>query len=368
MLSRVKTLVMKELLGLWRDRQTRIILLISPVLQLLLFSFAATQDVRNINIAVLNEDWGSESKELVARFAGSPIFTNIRYIRSAREIASVIDAQAVTAVLQFDAQFSRSIKAGHPADVQIILDGRRSNAAQIVVAYALEIIDRYNLDGALILDPGPRSVALARVWFNPNLAPLWSSVPGLFALLTTTVAMMVSSLTVARERELGTFDQLLVSPLSGAEILLGKVTCALLVTLSSSSMMLVVSAFLLSVPFDGSIAALYVALVIFLTSIIGVGIFISSLATTQQQAVVGTFVFMAPAYLLSGFATPVQNMPDWLQWLAAADPVRHFVLLCKGLFLKDLPFSVVLQHVWPMAIIAALTMSAGAWLFRHQDH
>jgi ABC-2 type transport system permease protein len=366
MLTRLIALVVKELLGLWRDRQTRLILLVSPVLQLLVFSFAATQEVRNVDLAVLNQDWGLPARELVARFEGSPTFTRVRHLQSASEIAPEIDSQSVMAVLYIGADFSRHVAAGDQAKVQLILDGRRSNAAQILQGYSLSIVDGFNRDLAPEHAPRPASVVVARVWFNPNLAPLWSSVPGLFALLTTTVGIMVSVLTVARERELGTFDQLLVSPLGAVDILLGKTLAALAITLTTSTMLLLVSVFILGVPFEGSALLLYAGMVVFLMAIVGIGLFISSLASTQQQAVVGSFVFMAPAYLLSGFATPVQNMPDWLQWLAEADPVRHFVVISKGLFLKNVPVDIVLNHLWPLALIAAVTMSAGARLFRHQ--
>lgn len=366
MLARLRALVIKELLALWRDRQTRMILLVSPVLQLLVLSLAATQEVRNVELAVLNQDWGLSARQLVARFEGSPTFIRVHHLQSVSEIAPAIDSQAVVAVLYIAADFSREIAAGGQADVQLILDGRRSNTAQILQGYALSIIDGFNRELAPEHGPHPPSVVVARVWFNPNLAPLWSSVPGLFALLTTTVGIMVSVLTVARERELGTFDQLLVSPLTVVDILLGKTLAALAITLTASTMMLLVSVFVLGVPFEGSVLALYAGMFVFITAIIGVGLFISSLASTQQQAVVGSFVFVAPAYLLSGFASPIQNMPVWLQWLAEADPVRHFVVIAKGVFLKEIPLDVLLNHMWPMALIAVVTLSAGAWLFRHQ--
>jgi ABC-2 type transport system permease protein len=366
MLARLRALVIKELLALWRDRQTRVILLVVPILELLVLSFAATQEVRNVELAVLNQDWGLPARELVARFEGSPTFVRIRHLQSVSEIAPAIDSQTVMAVLHIGPDFSRKVAGGGQAEVQLLLDGRRSNTAQILQGYALSIVDGFNRELAPEHGPRPASVVVARVWFNPNLAPLWSSVPGLFALLTTTVGIMVSVLTVARERELGTFDQLLVSPLAAVEILLGKTLAALAITLAASTMMLLASVFILGVPFEGSVLALYAGIIVFLTAIIGVGLFISSLASTQQQAVVGSFVFMAPAFLLSGFASPVQNMPVWLRWLAEADPVRHFVVIAKGVFLKEIPLDVMLNHMWPMALIAAFTLSAGAWLFRHQ--
>jgi ABC-2 type transport system permease protein len=207
---------------------------------------------------------------------------------------------------------------------------------------------------------------VARVWFNPNFETTWSSVPNLVAILTTVLGLVVTALSVARERELGTFEQLLVSPLRPIEIIVGKTVPALLIGLVEVTGMLLVGVFLFRVPFHGSIALLYASMLVYLAAVIGVGLFISSLSRTQQQAILGAFVFMVPAVLLSGFASPIENMPDWLQWVTLANPVRHFLVIVKGLFLKDLPAVEVARNLWPLALIAPLTLSAATWLFRRR--
>ncbi len=367
MRPRLWSLIVKELLANWRDRRNRIILLISPMVQVLIFSFAATQEVKNVPLAVLDENRSVESRELISRFKGSPQFSEIIPLQGVVDIAHVIDSRAAPAVLHIGQDFSRKLAAGEPAEVQLLLDGRRSNAAQIIHGYTVEIVDRLSAEVAeLGRLRGPPSVVVARTWFNPNSDTLWSTVPGLFAVLTTTVGMMVSALSVARERELGSFEQLLVSPLTSWEILAGKAASALLIAVAETTIIMLIAMYVLLVPMEGSMLLLYGSMIVYLLSIIGIGLFISSLSSTQQQAIIGAFMFLAPAILLSGYATPVSNMPDWLQTLTLVNPVRHFVVIAKGSFLKDLPVDVIAAHLWPLALIAAATLSAATWLFRHK--
>jgi ABC-2 type transport system permease protein len=367
MWQRIAHLIRKELLAVWRDRKSRMVLIGPPLLQLVVFSFAITQEVRNLDIAVLNQDLGVDSRELVARFAASPYFRTVGALRGMAEIGPALDSRDVIAVVQIGSDFSRSLAAGNAAPVQILLDGRRSNAAQIVQGYALTIVDSFNADlsGRHGHKPPARSL-VARAWFNPNLESLWSTVPSLMVILTMLVGVIVTALSVARERELGTFEQLLVSPLRPIEILIGKTVPALIIGLAEGTAILLAAVFAFRVPFTGSLPLLYAGMVLYLAAVIGVGLFISSLVATQQQAVLGAFTFMAPAMLLSGFATPVENMPDWLQILTLGDPARFFLVIVKGIFLKDMPASEVAQSLWPMLLIAVATLSGATWFFRRR--
>lgn len=367
MVPRVRSLVVKELLALVRDPRGRFILIVPPLVQMLVFTFAATQEVRDVPVAVLNKDSGIYSRDLIARVEGSPNFSRVVHLRADAEAAPAIDSRAVLMVVHIGPDFSRNVAAGRPAAVQLLLDGRRSNAAQLVAGYAGEIVARYNAElAADRRGPPPPSEVVARVWFNPNLEPTWSTVPGLVAILTTTMGLMVTALSVARERELGTFEQLLVSPLSPAEIIAGKTLPALLVGVAEASGMVLVGTLVVGVPLTGSLGLLYLGMVVYLGAVIGVGLFVSSLAKTQQQAILGAFVFMVPAILLSGFASPVENMPDWLQTLTLANPVRHFMVIAKGVFLKDMPAAEVARNLLPLAVIAATTLTAASWLFRRR--
>jgi len=365
--QRVRTLIVKELLAALRDPRGRYILIVPPLIQLLIFAFAATQEVKNVHMAVLNEDYGTAARDLIARFEGSTNFTAVHHLRGQADVAPAIDSQRVLMVLHIGADFSRKLAAGQRARVHLILDGRRSNAAQIVAGYSQAIIDGFNgeLSHGRRAPEVPSSIA-ARVWFNPNLETTWYTVPSLLAILMTMLGLVVTALSVARERELGTFEQLLVAPLEPIEIVIGKTIPALIIGLTEGTFMLLMGVFVFRVPFQGSVALLYAAMTVYLGSVIGVGLFVSSLAKTQQQAILGAFVFMVPAMLLSGFASPIENMPDWLQTLTLANPVRYYLVIVKGVFLKGMPAVVVLRLLWPLAVIALVTLSVATWLFRHR--
>jgi ABC-2 type transport system permease protein len=364
---RIRTLIIKELLAVWRDPKARFILLGPPVIEMLIFAYAATQEVKNVPIAVLNCDTGSYARDLVARFEGSPNFREVRHLSAEPDIAAAIDSRSVLLVVHIREDFSRQLAAGRPAAVQLILDGRSANASQILAGYTEQIIDRYNAELSQTRSaPLPASTVVPRVWFNSNLDALWSTVPSLVAILVALEGLMITGLSVARERELGTFEQLLASPLSPGEIVLGKTVPAFLIGLAEGKLMVAVAVFFFRIPLTGSVALLYISMTVYLLAVIGIGLFISSLARTQQQAILGTFAFMVPMVLLSGFASPVENMPDWLQALTLANPARHFIVIVKGVFLKAMPVANVLHSLWPLLVIGLATLSAATWLFRRR--
>jgi len=365
MFHRVLALIIKEILAALRDKKARFVLIVPPIVQLLIFSFAATLDVKNVPIGILNRDNGEKSIELAQRFHGSPVFSEIVYLPSVDAMTPFIDNQKGVMVLSIDQQFSRNIDAGKPADIQLVLDGRRSNTAQIVAGYAARIIEQYNLDIAPLVGAKVQSTELVpRNWFNPNLIYYWYNVPCLVGVLTMLVGLVVTAMSVAREREMGTFDQLLVSPIRPIEIMIGKAIPAMIIGMAEGSIIVLVGIFLFRVPFEGNIFVLYMSLFVFVSSIVGVGLFISSLSATQQQAILGTFVFMSPAVALSGFATPIENMPQWLQYVTYANPLRYMLVILKGVFLKGMTLDIVLNNIWPMMIIAIFTLSSATWLFR----
>ena len=272
MWQRIRSLIVKELLAVLRDPRGRYILIVPPIIQMVVFSVAATQEVKNVRVAVLNEDYGTAGRDLIARFEGSTNFSQIHYLRGEADIAPAIDSRSVLMVVHLGADFSRRLEGGMPAEVQLILDGRRSNAAQIVAGYASAIMDGFNRElAAARRTPPPPSVVAARVWFNPNLETTWNTVPALVAVLTTLMGLVVTALSVARERELGTFEQLLVSPLDPFEIVIGKTVPSLLIGLAEGTLMILVGVFVFRVPFQGSVVLLYVAMTVYLAAVIGVG-------------------------------------------------------------------------------------------------
>lgn len=367
MWNRILTLIWKELLGIWRDPKSRSAILAPPVIQLFIFAFAATLDVKNVPIGILNRDHGEQAFELAQRFHGAPTFSHIVYLKGVQEIAPFIDEQRGVMVVSIDEQFSRNLDAKKPAVVQLILDGRKSNTAQIVAGYTSIIIDQFNQDFSAKVGVHQQNTRLfPRNWFNPNLIYYWYNVPCLVAILSMLVSLIVTSLSISRERELGTFDQLLVSPLLPFEIVVGKMIPGVIISLIEACFIMAVGVFIFQVPFTGSFLLFLFSLFIFISCIVGAGLFISSLSMTQQQAILGTFVFMVPSVLLSGFATPIENMPNWLQPVTYFIPLRYMLVIAKGTFLKAMPASIVLQNVWPMAVIAILTLTASGLFFRRR--
>lgn len=365
MIHRIFTLIWKELLAILRDPKSRFAILIPPIIQLFIFTFAATLDVKNIPIGILNRDNGEQAFELIQRFRGAPVFTKIVYLQSVEEITPFIDNQKGFMVLSIDQQFSRNIDAGKHADVQLILDGRKSNTTQIVAGYATAIINQFSSEISSREGLIQQNIQLfPRNWFNPNLLYYWYNIPSLVAILSMLACLVVTTQSIARERELGTFDQLLVSPMMPVEIAIGKMVPGVLIGIVESFFMLLVGVYLFQVPFVGSISLLLFSLFIFVCAISGVGLFISSLCNTQQQAFLGTFVFMVPAVLLAGFATPIENMPTWLQPVSYIIPLKYMLVISKGLFLKGITTEAVLNNSWPMAIIAIFTLFGAGIFFK----
>lgn len=364
MFNRILSLIIKEIQGIWRDKQTRMVLIGPPILQLFVFSFAATLEVKNISIAIQNNDNGIESQELVHRFEGSPSFKKILFIKDEAEIKDVLDSQKVIYVLQIDSMFSKNIHKGDTAKIQYLLDGRKSNVAQIALGYSTKIIQNYS--STITTESNKKTISskiIERNWFNPNLNYLWFTVPCLVGIITMLLGLLVTALSVAREREFGTFDQLLVSPLKPFEILIGKTVPAFIIGAAEGSIMIAAAIWIMKIPFNGNFIYLYASMLVFLASVIGVGLFISSISKTQQQAILGAFVIIMPAVLLSGYATPIENMPGWFQTITYINPLRYFMVITKGTFLKDIPWEVITANTWPLAIIALFTLSLAGWFF-----
>ncbi|MHB8417167.1 MAG: ABC transporter permease [Myxococcales bacterium] len=367
MWTRLRALIVKELLVLVRDPRSRFILIAPPAVQLVVFSFAATLTVKNVAVVVLDRDEGREGAALVHRIEGSPTFRSVLPVHDPRELRQALDDERALAGIQIGPRFASDPAAGRPAEVQFVLDGRRSNAAQIVDGYLSTIFATF------VADEDAQAGRLARVpvlavrnWFNPNLTYQWFTVPGLVAVIALLIGVIVTALSVARERELGTFDQIMVAPYRTHELLIGKMLPPLLVGLVHITLYVLAALVVFRIPLRGSLLALYGSGLFFLAAVVGVGLFVSSLSLTQQQAILGAFLFLVPAVLLSGFATPIENMPRWLQPLTLADPLRYFLVVARGVFLKGIPISDVVRQTVPLALIAVVTLGSAAWLFRRR--
>jgi ABC-2 type transport system permease protein len=333
---------------------------------LAVFPFAATLEVKNNTLAIYNEDSGRESWELMQRFSQARAFTQLLTPHSENEVRRIIDNQQALIVLRFPPDFSRNVAAGRAADVQAILDGRRSNSGQIALGYVQQIITDYTAERLDSRQETAPSVLVVRHWFNPNLDYVRHILPCLIAIITSINALVVTALSIAREREQGTLDQLLVSPLTPGMIMVGKIIPAILVAGVQGTIVLLGAIFLYRIPFEGSLLPLYGGMVAYSLALAGVGLLISSVCATQQQAFLGVFSFLMPAILLSGFATPVDNMPLWLQRLDWLNPLRHFIVIVKGLFLKDFGYVALLRSLYPLLVIGIGTLGAANWLLRRR--
>lgn len=362
--GRIWALITKEVITLLKDPKGRMVLITPPLLQLLIFSFAATLEVKNVKVAIYNEDMGKHGFEIVERISGSKTFADIYQVHDKSDFENIIDNQIAIAAVHIPVDFSRDIEANTPATIQVILDGRKSNGAQIVNGYLATLVNNYEQD--LLINEGKDTlpaVIIERNWYNENLLYIWYTVPSLVGILSMLITLIITSMSVARERELGTYDQLLVSPLRPTEILIGKMAPAIIIGLLEGLLIWVVAVTIYGVPFRGSFVLLVFSIMLFALSIVGVGLFISSIAKTQQQAILGTFVFMVPSVSLSGYASPVENMPGWLQTATSVIPLKHFLITVKGLFLKDMTFLQVWSNTWPLLIIGSFTLTLAAWFF-----
>jgi ABC-2 type transport system permease protein len=361
MIYRILFLTYKEFLTLLKDWRSRLVVIAPPLIQLFVFSYAATFDLDQIPYAIYDQDQSAASREVVARFRGSKHFIEVATLSHDREIAKVLDQRRVLLVLHFGPDFSRKIARGEAAPLQVILDGRNSNTAQIALGYVQAVIGQFNAAKT-------KNVASlqTRAWFNENLKSRWFIVTGLVALLTLVVAMVTCALTVAREREQGTFDQLLVTPLTPFEILIGKTIPSFVIGLAEGTLIVVAAVVWFKIPFRGELWMLYLGLALYLLSAIGVGLMISSLSLTQQQGLFGAFLFLVPAVILSGFATPIENMPKIVQYFTLLDPMRYFLVIVRSTFLADPSFAQLWPEFWPMALIGVVTLTLAAWLFRHR--
>jgi ABC-2 type transport system permease protein len=360
---RLRAQIVKELLSILRDPRARFILIGPPLIQLLVFSFAATLEVSNATLAVYDRDGGRWAQELVASLGAASFVGTLRQVNSRQALHAAIERREAILALEIPDTFSRQMTAGEPAALQAIVDGRRANSGQVALGYVEEVAA--NLGAAFTPNPRQPPVRInIRHAYNPNLIYQWFVVPSLAGILVMVVSLTVTALSIARERELGTFDQLLVSPTTSTEIILAKTVPALLIGGTLGLLMVAAGIAGFRVPFQGSLLALAAAMLLFILSIVGVGLMISAISATQQQAILGAFAVVVPMILMSGFATPVENMPQVLQWLAEGIPLKHFLIIVQGSFLKGMPPGEVWSHAWPLIIIALVTLGLATLLVR----
>lgn len=356
-------LIKKEFFSVWRDRKSRSVIFLPPILQLFIFSHAATLDITNIKIGVLNNDNTEISREFIRQIQTSRYFKKIYYFKNTQELKNSLDEEKVKIAVFLNNDFSKKYKASNNPEVFIITDGRYTNASQIMAGYINEIAANFTTMGNTgNLAPIKFEV---RNRFNSNLSYHWFIISCLMGILPMTTVVLLSSLALARERENGTFDELIVVPLKTREIIIGKVAIPLFFGIIDGIIILILSIVFFNLPFTGSFLLYIAALSVFLVSVVGVGLFISSNCKTQQQAMLFVFVFMFPAIMLSGYTSPIENIsPKFLQHLTVINPLRFFLVISKGVILKDMNLYYVFLNLIPLVIISINTLYLAGKAFR----
>jgi ABC-2 type transport system permease protein len=366
-LFRLLALVRKEFASVLKDPSSRTILFVPVLMQSLLFGYGATYDLNKVPYAVLDQSQSPTSARLLASLDATGFFKRVAMLRSVSEIAPAIDLQQALLVLQIGPRLEAQLWAGQTAPIQLLLDARNSTTASAAAAAVAQVVNGFNTEQLRHRGGAAPVITLqTRAWFNPNLETRWNFMPALIASLCLMQTLLLTALSVAREREQGSFDQLLVTPLSPTEIMLGKAIPPMLIGLVQSAVVLLITRFWFDIPMAGSLFTLYVGLTAFVTAGVGVGLSISALSNNMQQAMLYTFVLLMPMMLLSGLTTPVSAMPPWLQWATLANPLRFGISMVRRIYLEGVGLPAVLPELWPLLLIAAITLPTAAWLFRHR--
>ncbi len=366
-LIRIKALIKKEFLAIFKDPKSRALIIFPPVLQLFVFANAITLEVKNVDISVLDYSKSFYSRELISKFYASKWFRKIYYPKTPKELREDIDLKKSQIGIIIQNDFAKNINSNKQSDILIIADGRQTNSASLTSGYASNIISSYSNELSKRTGYKESSINLiTRNWFNPNIEYKWFLTVSMIVMLSLVLSLLLSALSIARERELGTFNQLMVSPLSNDEILFSKTVPPLVSSFISSIVITLIIAVLFKVPFSGSIILYLLSNFIALFSIVGIGLFISSLAYTQQQAILGVFAFQMPAVLLSGFVSPVEDMPLFFRYISLLNPIRYYMLIVKGIYFKNMDIQTVVQNLIPLILIGFLTLFVARWSFNNK--
>jgi ABC-2 type transport system permease protein len=355
---RIREMVRKEFIQLLRDRKNRPLLILAPLIQLVLFGYVVTTDVRDIRVALLDQSHTPESRRLIEAIDGNQTFRITRFVEDPRQLVHLLINRRVNMAVQIPPDFSRRIRKKETAAVQILVDGSMSNMAAVRISYITVVLDRFNTQMLHELYPLRLNYgeidARIRTWYNPNLDSRYFYVPGIVAFLVMLLSLLLTSMAIVREKEVGTMEQLIVTPLKSYELILGKTIPFIIVAQAQMIMVIVFAVLWFQIPLVGSIPLLLAATALFLLSTLGVGLFISTVSRTQQQAMMTNFFFILPFFMLSGFVFPIANMPQVIQWLTFLNPLKHFLIIIRGIFLKGTGFAVL----WPQFLNLAVLGTA----------
>lgn len=356
-------LIRKEFLAILVDPANRVTLIAPVFIQAVLFGYAASYDVNHVAYAVLDQSRSQSSQQVLAHLDGSGIFKRTADLQNNQQIQHVINDRTALAVITIPADFEDKLNNQEASPIQVILDGRNSLTASMAGSYISSVVSQVNQER---LGTTSAITVKTRTWYNPNQESRWGIMPSLIATLSMMQTLLLSALSVAREREQGTFDQLLVTPYTPTQIMIGKAIPPILIGVIQSTLILMIILFWFQIPMNGSLALLYFGLFAFNIAVVGVGLSISAIALNMQQAMLYAFFLIMPLTLLSGLLTPVQNMPEILNWLTYANPLRFGIDLVQRVYLEGAGFAQVKWDFVPMLVLAIITLPLAAWLFRHR--
>ncbi len=365
---RVRELIRKEFIQLFRDRRNRPLLVIAPLVQLVLFGYVVTTDVRDIRVALIDASRTPESRRFADAFEGSATFRITHRLAEPAALDRLLIERRVDLGVRIPPDFAAELRRGASAQVQILVDGSMSNMAAVRISYAASVIDRFNTQVLRELHRGRIEFgeidSRLRTWYNPNLDSRYFYVPAIVAFLVMLLSLLFTSMAIVRETEAGTMEQLIVTPLSPAELILGKTIPFILIAQAQMVMVILFARIWFGIPLAGSAALLLAASFIFLLSTLGIGLLISTVSRTQQQAMMTTFFFILPFFMLSGFVFPIAQMPAAVQWLTHLNPLSHFLIIIRGVFLKGTGVSVLWPQFLELAVLGALVFTAAIRRFR----
>jgi ABC-2 type transport system permease protein len=365
---RVRELVRKEFIQLFRDRKNRPMLVIAPLIQMILFGYVVTTDVRDIRLAVIDQSRTPDSRRLIDAFDGNATFRVTHVLQDPKELDRMLLERRVDLGLQVPPDFSARLREGRTADVQILVDGSMSNMAAVRIAYSANVLDAFN--SQLLRELNRRRIDFGeidgrvRTWYNPNLDSQHYYVPGIVAFLVMLLSLLFTSMAVVREKEAGTMEQLIVTPLKATEFILGKTIPFILIAQAQMVMVILFARLWFRIPMAGNAFVLLAASSVFLLSTLGIGLLISTVSRTQQQAMMTNFFFILPFFMLSGFVFPIANMPAVVQWLTHLNPLSHFLIIIRGVFLKGTGFAILWPQFLELAVLGGCVFAAAVRRFR----
>ena len=369
---RLRAMLVKEFIQVFRDKRTRFLLFGPPIIQMVIFGYAATLEIQHVPMAILDYENSQVSRDFVSRFQGSRYFDVRVQTLDRASVRRMVDHGDVLLAVEVNAGFSEQLRKGQTAHVQVILDASNSNTALVSLGYVNQVASKFAEDYQMemldrtspsIMKQIPSIVLERQPWFNPDLRSQWFFVPGVMGNLITLVIVLLTAFAVVREREIGTLEQIMVTPIGQAEFILGKTIPFFLIGLFDAALITAVGTFWFRVPLRGSLLALLAGTVLYLFCALGVGLLISTISENQQQAMVSAFFFLMPAIIFSGFASPISSMPGGLQLLTYADPLRYFIVILRGVFLKGVGFGVLWPQMASLAIFALLILTASVLRF-----